>query len=122
MLYSSPHTHPNAPQVRGVSTNHPMETDIEQLKDEVSSLAAWVEQREEQLRVALARQADLARMLAVRSLAPEDLEIERKKEMMMLQERDSLRESRQVLEAKKSLLYTLESQLKYRTASQPHSP
>jgi hypothetical protein len=95
-----------------------METDIEKLKDDVASLDAWVRLREEQLRIALASQADLMRMLAVRSLSHEDLEIERRKEATLREEQDSLRESRQILEAKESLLYKLESQQKYRAATQ----
>jgi hypothetical protein len=93
-----------------------METAIQQLKDEVSTLEAWLGLRDEQLRLALAQQENLLRILTVRLLPPEDLEAERRKEAAIREELDSLRESRQALEGKKSLLYRLESQLKYQEA------
>jgi hypothetical protein len=73
-----------------------METTIQQLKDEVSTLEAWLGLREEQVRLALTQQANLLRLLAVRPLPPEDLEVERRKEAAIREEQDSLRESRQV--------------------------
>ena len=94
-----------------------MESEIRQLKDEVSALEAWLGLREEQLRLALTQQANLLRLLAVRPAPLEDLEVERRKEAAIKEEMDSLCESRQAIEAKKSLLYRLESRLKYQEAT-----
>src|SRR5215207_7401706 len=90
-----------------------MESTIQNLQDEVSNREAWLGLREEQFRLALAQQANLLRLLALRSRSVEDLEVERQKEATLWEEQNSLRESRQALELKKSLLYRLESRLKY---------
>ena len=94
-----------------------METEIQRLREEVSALEAWIEERREQLDSALAKHTDLLRILTVRALPPDELASEYQKAAAISKELDSLREPQQFLEAKKSLLYELESKQKYREAA-----
>ena len=94
-----------------------METEVRKLKEEVTALAAWLELREGELHRALARQTELLRNLAARSLTAEDLEGERQKLTAINQEQEALSESRRLLEEKRAQFYRLESRMKYLEAA-----